>query len=59
LSQKITGNQDGSLLFEVEVAEPEEDLGWALPWGGNFEIIEPMWLRDEAIKTPQEDGAAV
>ena len=50
-SQKLTENSDGSLLFEVEVAEPEEVLWWALRWGGNFEIIEPQWLRDEAIKT--------
>jgi predicted DNA-binding transcriptional regulator YafY len=51
VSQKITENQDGSLFFEVDVAEPEEVLWWALRWGGNFEIIEPQWLRDEAIKT--------
>ncbi len=50
-SQKITENPDGSLFFEVDVAEPEEVLWWALRWGGNFEIIEPQWLRDEAIKT--------
>lgn len=50
-SQKLTENSDGSLLFEVDVAEPEEVLWWALRWGGNFEIIEPQWLRDEAIKT--------
>ena len=50
-SQKLTENSDGSLFFEVDVAEPEEVLWWALRWGGNFEIIEPQWLRDEAIKT--------
>lgn len=50
-TQKITENLDGSLFFEVEVAEPEEVLWWALRWGGNFEIIEPQWLRNEAIKT--------
>jgi predicted DNA-binding transcriptional regulator YafY len=50
-SQNLTENSDGSLFFEVDVAEPEEVLWWALRWGGNFEIIEPQWLRDEAIKT--------
>ena len=50
-SQKLTENSDGSLFFEVDVAEPEEVLWWALRWGGNFEIIEPQWLRDEAIQT--------
>jgi predicted DNA-binding transcriptional regulator YafY len=50
-SQKLTENNDGSLFFEVDVAEPEEVLWWVLRWGGNFEIIEPQWLRDEAIKT--------
>lgn len=29
-SQKITENPDGSLFFEVDVAEPEEVLWWAL-----------------------------
>lgn len=50
-SQKITENPDGSLFFEVDVAEPEEVLWWALRWGGNFEIVEPQWLRNDAIKT--------
>lgn len=50
-SQKLTENSDGSLLFEVDVAEPEEVLWWALRWGGSFKIIEPQWLKDEAIKT--------
>jgi predicted DNA-binding transcriptional regulator YafY len=52
-SQKLTENSDGSLLFEVDVAEPEEVLWWALRWGGNFEIIEPQWLREEAKKIIQ------
>ncbi len=47
MSQKITDNQDGSLFFEVDVAEPEEVLWWSLRWGRNFEIIEPQWLRDK------------
>lgn len=39
-SQKLTENVDANLIFEVDVAEPEEVLWWTLCWGGNFEIIE-------------------
>jgi len=50
-SQKITEYPDNTILFEVDVAEPREVLWWALGWGADAEILEPAWLREEAIQT--------
>jgi predicted DNA-binding transcriptional regulator YafY len=43
-------DQDGSILFTVEVTEPREVLWWAFSWGSDAEILEPEWLREEARK---------
>ena len=48
-SQRLTEHVDGSLTFEVEVSEPKEVLWWAMRWGGDFEVLEPQWLREEAM----------
>ena len=47
-SQITTRNDDGSLRFEVHVAEPREVMWWAFRWGAGAEIMEPDWLREEA-----------
>ena len=49
-SQRLTEHPDGSLIFEVEVTEPREVLWWAMRWGGDFEVLEPQWLREEAMR---------
>ena len=50
-SQKIIPFEDGSILFQVEVAEPREVMWWAFQWGANAEILEPDWLREKALRT--------
>ena len=50
-SQEIEEKSDGSILFKVQVAEPREVFWWALQYGENAEVLEPKWLRDEAIET--------
>lgn len=47
-TQKIKDNADNSIVYEVSVDEPREVLWWAMRWGGDFEVLEPQWLRDEA-----------
>ena len=42
---------ENAIIFEVDVAEPREVLWWALGWGADAEIMEPDWLRKEAILT--------
>jgi predicted DNA-binding transcriptional regulator YafY len=49
-TQIVTDNADGSLIFEVKVTEPREVLWWAMRWGGDFEVLEPGWLREEAME---------
>ena len=48
-SQTLTSQVDGSVIFEVEVDKPSEVLWWAMRWGGDFEVLEPQWLREEAM----------
>ena len=47
-TQKTRVLQDGSLMVELEVAQPREVMWWTLKWGAEAEILEPEWLRDEA-----------
>jgi predicted DNA-binding transcriptional regulator YafY len=49
-TQQLTEHEGGSLTFEVTVSEPREVLWWAMRWGGDFEVLEPQWLRDEAVE---------
>ena len=46
-SQRLTEQDDGSLLFEVEVSEPREVGWWVLQWGADAEVLEPDSLRQE------------
>jgi len=50
-SQKITPAGDGGILFEVDVAYPREVMWWAFQWGAGAEVLEPLWLREEAKET--------
>ncbi|SFL91455.1 Predicted DNA-binding transcriptional regulator YafY, contains an HTH and WYL domains [Desulfomicrobium norvegicum] len=49
-NQSLMDNADGSLIFEVKVTEPREVLWWAMRWGADFEVLEPEWLREEAME---------
>lgn len=47
-SQETTKQKDGTLIFEVDVAQPREVMWWSFFWGAGSEILEPGWLRQEA-----------
>ncbi|MBI3949837.1 MAG: WYL domain-containing protein [Acidobacteria bacterium] len=48
-SQRILGGEDGGLILELTVSEPREVLWYLVfPWADGAEILEPMWLREEA-----------
>ncbi len=51
LSQKISDQKDGSIIFEVEVSGPKEVGWWVMQWGAEAEVLEPNHLRDEVAKT--------
>lgn len=46
---------DDSLVLTLHVSEPREVL-WHLvfPWGQGAEILEPEWLREEAVRVAQK-----
>jgi len=46
-SQKMETLEDGSIIFEAEVAGTEEIKFWIMSWGSKAEILEPESLRDE------------
>lgn len=46
---------DGSLILELTVSDPREVLHYlVMPWGAGAEVLEPAWLREEAIKALNE-----
>jgi predicted DNA-binding transcriptional regulator YafY len=49
-SERITQQQDGSLIYEAELSGVEEFVRWILGYGPNAEILEPLNAR-EAIKS--------
>ena len=46
-SQEIHPQDDGSIIFEAEVAGTDEIKFWAMSWGSKAEVLEPESLRDE------------
>jgi predicted DNA-binding transcriptional regulator YafY len=44
-SQRITPLPDGGILYEVQVGYPKEVAWWAMSWGSEAEILEPLELR--------------
>lgn len=45
-SQQITPLPEGGILYEVRVNFPREVAWWALSWGSEAEILEPLELRE-------------
>jgi predicted DNA-binding transcriptional regulator YafY len=54
-SEKMFHNDDdGSLILQLTISEPREVLWYLVfPWGEEAEILEPAWLREEALRTAQ------
>jgi len=46
-SQKIHPEDDGSIIFEAEVAGTNEIRFWIMTWGSKAEVLEPASLREE------------
>ena len=52
-SQEIHQKDDGSIIFEAEVAGVEEVKFWVMSWGSHALVLEPEWLREE-VRTEVE-----
>jgi len=46
-SQKIHQQDDGSIIFEAQVAGTDEIRFWIMTWGSNAEVLKPESLREE------------
>lgn len=57
-SEKETKLEDGSILWEAKVAEPQEMIPWIRSWGADCEVLEPKGLR-EALTREARDLAEV
>ena len=44
--QRITENEDGSIILEMTTSGLWEIARWALTWGGDAEVLEPEELRE-------------
>jgi len=52
-SQQIHLQDDGSIIFEAEVAGTDEIRFWIMTWGSKAEVLEPESLRED-IRTEAE-----
>ena len=50
LDQKITKNDDGSIIFECTVNSLSEIAGWVVSRGEGIRVIEPKELKDQVIE---------
>lgn len=46
-SERMEEQPDGSLLWRVRVAEPQEMVPWIRGWGGDVEVLAPGTLRSD------------
>ena len=44
---RFTPQDDGSIIFEAEVAGTDEIRFWIMTWGSKAEVLSPASLRDE------------
>ena len=49
-SQKVTPEDDGSVILEMDVADLDEVKRWLMGFGGSSEVIEPPDLRKRVIE---------
>ena len=49
-SQRITPEDDGSVILEMDVADLDEVKRWLMGFGGSSEVIEPLDLRRKVIE---------
>lgn len=50
-SQQIRVDNTGTVIYSVEVSEPEEMVPWIRSWGSGVEVLEPSELRERLIRS--------
>lgn len=46
-TQEITDQDDGTVLWQAEIAEPQEMMPWIRGWGSDVEVLAPSNIREE------------
>lgn len=46
-TEQVSVLEDGSLLWQAQIAEPTEMLPWIRGWGASVEVLSPDWLRQK------------
>lgn len=49
--QKITDNEDGSIILEITAHNEYEVVSWVLSFDTAAEVLEPKWLREKMAET--------
>jgi len=53
VDQKIEIKKDGSLLLTMNTSGGYDIKKWVLSFGGDAELLEPQWMRDEIVEEMQ------
>ncbi len=56
-SQRILPREDGSVIFEAQVAITDDFISWILSWGAGATVLEPGSLRETVIRELQDTAA--
>ncbi len=48
-TERVISNPNQPLDWQVQVADATDMLPWVRGWGGDVEVIEPAWLRNNVI----------
>jgi CRISPR-associated endonuclease/helicase Cas3 len=50
----VTEQPDGYLLWQANIAEPQEMLPWIRGWGADCEVLGPKELRHELVRETKQ-----
>ncbi len=53
-SQRTRQQEDGSIIFEADIALTEDFKSWIKNWGAKATVIEPLSLKKEIISEAKE-----
>jgi CRISPR-associated endonuclease/helicase Cas3 len=56
-SERVEDQPDGSLIWQAQVAEPQEMLPWIRGWGADCEVLEPEALRKALADEARQSAA--
>ncbi|MCS7222786.1 MAG: WYL domain-containing protein [Anaerolineae bacterium] len=48
-NEEVKEQPDGSLIWEAEIAEPQEMMPWIRGWGADVEVLKPLELREQLM----------